>query len=116
LPWWLLLAGLAASAFAAYVLLGRTQAGDSPWVLFPLTAALTPVIFLGAAVAGITLSVLLSMLLEDRIVAPTSPPKESPSRTERTGAETTLQRTIPAPSTPSASASASPGASASPSP
>ena len=55
LPWWVLLAGLAASAFAAYVLLGRTQAGDSPWVLFPLTAALAPVLFLGAAVAGITL-------------------------------------------------------------
>jgi hypothetical protein len=50
-----LLAGLAASAFAAYVLLGCTQAGDSPWVLFPLTAALAPVIFLGAALAGITL-------------------------------------------------------------
>ena len=42
LPWWLLLAGLAASAFATYVLLGRTRAGDSPWVLFPLAAALTP--------------------------------------------------------------------------
>jgi hypothetical protein len=55
LPWWVLLAGLAASAFAAYVLLGCTQAGDSPWVLFPLTAALAPVIFLGAALAGITL-------------------------------------------------------------
>jgi hypothetical protein len=119
LPWWVLLAGLAASAFAAYVLLGRTQAGDSPWVLFPLTAALGPVIFLGAAVAGITLSVLLSMLLEDRMGAPTGP-TEPPSRTERTGtetlpegtaAETTLQRTVPTPSTPSASSSASPSAS-----
>ena len=115
LPWWLLLAGLAASAFAAYVLLGRTQAGDSPWVLFPLTAVMAPVIFLGAAVAGITLSVLLSMLLEDRMAAPTGPTEPLP-RTERTGAETTLQRAVPAPSTPSASQSASPSASPTASP
>ena len=115
LPWWVLLAGLAASAFAAYLLLERTQAGDSPWVLFPLTAALAPVVLLGAAVAGITLSVLLSMLLEDRMAAPTGP-TEPPSRTERTGAETTLQRAVPAPSTPSASQSASPSASPTASP
>ena len=49
------MAGLAASAFAAYVLLGCTQSGDCPWVMFPLTAALAPVVFLGAALAGITL-------------------------------------------------------------
>ena len=125
MPWWVLLAGLAASAFAAYVLLGRTQAGDSPWVLFPLTAALAPVIFLGAAVAGITLSVVLSMLLEDQMASPTGPPEESLSRTERTGtettpegtgAETTLQRTVSAPSTPSASPSATPSTSPSASP
>jgi hypothetical protein len=115
LPWWVLLAGLAASAFAAYLLLERTQAGDSPWTLFPLTAALAPVIFLGAAVAGITLSVLLSMLLEDRMAAPTGPTEPLP-RTERTGAETTLQRAVPAPSTPSASPSASSSASPSASP
>ena len=115
LPWWVLLAGLAASAFAAYLLLERTQAGDSPWVLFPLTAALAPVVLLGAAVAGITLSVLLSMLLEDRMAAPTGPTEPLP-RTERTGAETTLQRAVPAPSTPSASQSASPSASPTASP
>jgi hypothetical protein len=115
LPWWVLLACLAASAFAVYLLLGRTQAGDSPWTLFPLTAALAPVIFLGAAVAGITLSVLLSMLLEDRMAAPTGPTEPLP-RTERTGAETTLQRAVPAPSTPSASPSASSSASPSASP
>ena len=107
LPWWVLLAGLAASAFAAYLLLERTQAGDSPWVLFPLTAALAPVVLLGAAVAGITLSVLLSMLLEGRMAAPTGPTEPLP-RTERTNAETTLQRTVPATSTPSASPTASP--------
>ena len=107
LPWWVLLAGLAASAFAAYLLLERTQAGDSPWVLFPLTASLAPVVLLGAAVAGITLSVLLSMLLEDRMAAPTGPTEPLP-RTERTNAETTLQRTVPATSTPSASPTASP--------
>jgi hypothetical protein len=89
LPWWVLLAGLAASAFAAYLLLEQTQAGDSPWVLFPLAAALAPVVLVGAAVASITLSVLLSMLVEDRMAPPTGPP-EPPSRTERTGAETTL--------------------------
>ena len=115
LPWWVLLAGLASSAFAAYLLLERTQAGDSPWVLFPLTAALAPVVLLGAAVAGITLSVLLSMLLEDRMAAPTGPTEPLP-RTERTGAETTLQRAVPAPSTPSASSSASSSASPSASP
>jgi hypothetical protein len=115
LPWWMLLVGLAASAFVAYALLERTQAGDSPWVLFPLTAALAPVVLLGAAVASITLSVLLSMLVEARMAPPTGLP-EPPSRTERTGAETTLQRTVPAPSTPSASQSASPTASASASP
>jgi hypothetical protein len=112
LPWWVLLAGLAASTLAAYLLLERTQAGDSPWTLFPLTAALAPVVLLGAALAGIILSVLLSMLVENRMAVPTDP-SEPPSRTERTGAETTLQRTIPAQSTPSASPSAS--ASASPS-
>lgn len=46
-PWWVLLAGLATSAIAAYLLPERTQAGDSPWALFPLTAVLAPVIFLG---------------------------------------------------------------------
>jgi hypothetical protein len=122
LPWWVLLAGLAASAFAANLLLERTQAGDSPWVLFPLTAALAPMVLMVAAAAAITLSVLLSMLLEDRMAAPTGPTEPLP-RTERTGtdtppkgtgAETTLQRTVPATSTPSASPSASPTASPSP--
>jgi hypothetical protein len=128
LPWWVLLAGLAASAFAAYVLLGRTQAGDSPWVLFPLTAALAPVLFLGTAVAGITVSVVLSMLLlEDRSGAPTGPPEPPPARTERTSQEatspegthlsTTLERTVPATTaSPTASPSASPTASPSAAP
>jgi hypothetical protein len=44
LPWWALVACLPAGALAAYLLLGRTQAGDSPWALFPLTVALAPVI------------------------------------------------------------------------
>ena len=111
LPWWVLLAGLAASALAAYLFLERTQAGYSPWVHFPLAVALAPVVLVGAAVAGITLSVLLSMLVEDRMAAPTGPTEPLP-RTDRTGAETTLQRTVSAPST----LSVSPSASASPSP
>jgi len=120
LPWWVLLACLAASAFAAYLLLERTQAGDSPWALFPLTAVLAPVVLVGAAVAAITLSTLLPVLLEDWIAAPTGPP-EPPSRTERTGTEvppegtdltTTLERTVPATTvSPSASPTASPPAS-----
>ena len=66
LPWWVLLACLAASAFATYLLLGRTQAGDSPWTLFPLTAVLAPVVLVGAAVVAIALSTLLSAPPEDR--------------------------------------------------
>ena len=113
------MAGLAASAFAAYLLLVLTRAGDSPWVRLPLTAVMAPVVLVGTAVAGITLSVLLSMLLEDRIPAPTGSP-EPPAQIERTGTETTpegtgaetiLQRTVSAPITPSASPSTSPSAS-----
>ena len=63
LPWWVLLACLAASAFAVYLLLGRTQAGDSPWTLFPLTAVLVPVVLVGAAVVAITLSTLLILAI-----------------------------------------------------
>ncbi len=120
LPWWVILAGLVTSALVAYLLLERTQAGDSPWVLFPLTAALAPVILLGVAVAAIALSVLLSMLLEDRNEAPPGPPEEHPARTEHTGAEattegtdleTTLEPTLPATTvSPTASPTASPSA------
>lgn len=116
LPWWVFLACLAASAFAAYLVLGRTQAGDSPWVLFPLTAVLAPVVLVGAAVAAITLSTLLSTLLEDRIVAPRGT-SEPPTRTEGTGPEApTPELTVPATTTPSASPDASPTASPSASP
>jgi hypothetical protein len=114
LPWWVLLACLAASAFAVYLLLGRTQAGDSPWTLFPLTAVLVPVVLVGAAVVAITLSTLLSAPPEDRIGEPTSlpesPPPEPPTRPEATQT-TPAEGTVPATSTPSASPSASPGAS-----
>ena len=117
LPWWVLLACLAASAFAAYLVLGRTQAGDSPWALFPLTAVLAPVVLVGAAVAAITLSTYLSTLLEDRIVAPRVT-SEPPTRTEGTGPEaTTLEElTVPATTTPSASPDVSPDASPTASP
>ena len=47
LPWWALVACLAVSALAAYLFLGRTQAGGSPWSLFPLTSALAPVVLAG---------------------------------------------------------------------
>jgi hypothetical protein len=114
LPWWVLLAGLAASAFAVHLPLGRTQAGDSPWALFALTAVLAPVVLVGAAVVAITLSALLSAPPEDRIgeltSLPESPPPEPPTRPEATEA-TPAEGTIPATSTPSASPSASPTAS-----
>ncbi len=118
LPWWVLLACLAASAFAAYLLLGRTQAGGSPWALFPLTAVLAPVVLVGAAVAAITLSTLLSTLLEDRIVAPRGTSETpTPTRTEGTGPEaTTPELTVPTTTTPSASPDASPHASPTASP
>ncbi len=126
LPWWVFLTCLAASAFAAYLLLERTQAGDSPWALFPLTAVLAPVVLVGAVVAAITLSTLLSTLLEDRIVTPRGTP-EPPTRTEGTVPEattpeltvpeaTTPELTVPATTTPSASPDASPTASSSASP
>jgi len=98
LPWWALLACLAASALAAYLLLGRTRASGSPWALLPLTAVMAPVVLAGAAVAAIALSASLSPLLEDRIAAP-----------KGTGAATTtLEPPAPATATPSASPGASP--------
>ncbi len=93
LPWWGLLACLAASALATYLLLGRTQAGDSPWALFPLTAILAPVVLLGAMVVAITLSTLLSAFLleEDRTGLPADPsePPAAHTTTERPGPATT---------------------------
>ena len=44
LPWWLLLVCLVFSTLATYLLLEDTQAGDSPWALYPLTAVLAPVV------------------------------------------------------------------------
>ena len=110
LPWWLLLVGLVVSALASYLLLEHTQAGDSPWALYPLTAVLAPVVLAGMVFVGIALSTFLSVLLEDQSAGPP----------EGTGAETTLERTVPSttstpPSTsPSASPTASPTASPSP--
>ena len=117
LPWWLLLVCLVVSLIATYLLLERTQAGDSPWALYPLTALLAPVVLAGVVVLAIGLSTLLSALLEDR----------STPALEGTGAETTLvERAIPftkstppsAPptATPSAPQSASPTASPTASP
>ncbi len=121
LPWWALVACLAASAVAAYLLLGRTRAGDSPWARFPLAGALAPVVLAGAAVAAVVLSTLLSARLEDRIGEPRVPASEPPTRTEGTSPApegtsleaTSKERTVPAAGNPSASPSASPPASAS---
>jgi hypothetical protein len=120
LPWWALVACLAASALAAYLFLGRTRAGDSPWARFPLAVALAPVVLAGAAVVALVLSTLLSARLEDRIGEPRGPRPETPTRTEGTGpapegtsAESTSERTVPAAGSPSAPPGASPSASAS---
>ena len=113
LPWWLLLVCLVVSALASYLLLERTQAADSPWALYPLTAVLAPVLLAGMVVVAIALSTIVSALLEDQGAGPPD---------EGTGAESTLERTVPAtrstpPSTtPSATPSASPTASPSASP
>jgi hypothetical protein len=124
LPWWALVACLAASAVVAYLLLGRTQAGDSRWALFPLTAVAAPVVLAGAMAAAVVLSTLLSAPLDDRTAAPAGR-TEPAARTEGTGAEaspegteteTTSEPTAPATSSPSASPGASPSASASASP
>jgi hypothetical protein len=122
LPWWALVACLAASAVAAYLLLGRTQAGDSRWALFALTAVAAPVVLAGAMAVAVVLSTLLSAFLDDQPAAPTGRP-EPAARTERTGAEaategtglrtTSEEPTAPATSSPSASPGASPSASAS---
>ena len=58
LPWWALVACLAASAFAAYLLIGRTQAGGSRWALFALTAAAA--VLAAAMATAVVLSTLLS--------------------------------------------------------
>ena len=96
LPWWVLLASLLASALAAYLVLKRTQAGDSPWALFPLTAALASVVLVGAMVAAIALSTLLSAFKEGR----TGPPAEASeprALTDRTRSPTTtVEKTHPA--------------------
>jgi len=116
LPWWALLACLAASAVAAYLLLERIQAGGSRWALFALTAVAAPVVLAVAMAAAVVLSTLLSAFLDDRTAAPTGRP-EPAARTERTGAgaategtdlTTTSETMAPATSSPSASASASP--------
>ena len=118
------MACLAASAVAAYLLLGRTQAGDSRWALLALTVVAAPVVLTGAMAVAVVLSTLLYAFLDDRTVAPTGR-TEPAARTERTGAgaategtdlRTTSEPTAPATSSPSASPGASPSASASASP
>ena len=121
LPWWALVACLAASAFAAYLLIGRTQAGDSRWALFALTAAAAPAVLAAAMAAAVVLSTLLSAYLDDRTASPAGRP-EPAARSERTGGEattkttegtdlvTTPERASPATGSPSASPGASPTA------
>ena len=121
LPWWALVACLAASAVATYLFLRRTRAGDSPWARFPLAIVLAPVVLAGAAVAALVLSTLLSARLEDRIGEPRIPPSGPPARTEGTSPApegtsleaTSEERMVPAAGSPSASPGASPPASAS---
>ncbi len=98
LPWWLLLPCLVASALTAYLVLRPTQAGDSPWALFPLTAALAPVVLVGAMVAALILSTLLTAFVEGRTGAPTDHPSEPRALTERTTRDptTTVEMTQPA--------------------
>ena len=137
LPWWLLLVCLVTSALASYLLLERTQAGDSPWALYPLTALLTPVVLAGVVVVAIGLSAFLSALLEDRSMPvlegmggettlveraipfttstpPSAPPTASPASSP-TASPTASPASSPSAS-PSASATASPKASPSASP
>jgi hypothetical protein len=121
LPWWALLACLAASAVAAYLLLGRTQAGDSRWALFALTAVAAPAVLAAAMAAAVVLSTLLSAYLWDQ---PAGRP-EPAARSERTGGGTpatttegtdlvtTPERAAPETGSPSASPGASPTASSS---
>ena len=89
----------------------------SPWALLPLTAALAPVLFLGAAVVALAISISLYALLEGGTVAPTGPP-EPPPRVERTGAEAPPEGTglTTAPGRTSRTATASPTASPAASP
>jgi hypothetical protein len=125
LPWWALVACLAAGALAAYPLLGRTQAGDSRWALFALTAVAAPVVLAGAMAAAVVLSTLLSASLDDRAADSAGPP-DPPARAERTGGEATTEgteleatsgrSTAPAKGGPSSSPGASPGASPAASP
>lgn len=120
LPWWALVACLVASAVTAYLLIGRTQAGDSRWALFALTAVAAPVVL----AAAVVLSTLLSAYLGNQTAAPAGRPEPAAS-TERTGGEKTAattegtdlvtppERAAPATGSPSASPGASPTASSS---
>jgi hypothetical protein len=101
LPWWLLLVCLVVSALATYLLLESTQAGDSPWALYPLTALLAPVVLAAMVFVAIALSTIRYALLEDQSAEPLD---------EGTGAESTLERTVPTTKStpPSTSRSASP--------
>ena len=63
-----------------------------------LSAALASVVLVGAMVAAITLSTLLTAFVEGRTGAPTDHPSEPRALTERTsrGPTTTVERTHPA--------------------
>jgi len=136
-PWWLLLVCLVVSTLATYHLLEGTQAGDSPWALYPLTAVLAPVVLAGVVVVAIGLSTLLSALLEDRPMPvlegmggettlvkraipfttstpPSAPPTATPSASPTVSP--TASPTASPPTSPSASPSASATASATASP
>jgi hypothetical protein len=92
LPWWGLVVCLAASALAAYFFLERSRAGDSPWVLLPLTVILAPMLLAVAMVVAITLSMLLShAVVEDWRGTPPekSEPPAAPSEHTRSRASPT---------------------------
>jgi hypothetical protein len=115
-PWWVLFACSLASTVATYIVLRRTQAAYSPWALFPLTVVLAPVVLVGAMVAALTLSTLLSALVEDRTGgAATNHPSEPPAPSELTTRDstTTVEMTQPATTEeeqPTSTATATPSA------
>ena len=99
LPWWVLLACLLASGLAAYLAL--RDSALSRRALFALTVVLAPLVLLGAVVAALAVSVMLSVLHERTMDRP-----EPPARIERTGPTTTVDHPIPVTTAPTASPSA----------
>jgi hypothetical protein len=111
--WWLLLGRLRARAPSPHTSLCVHRPVHP--LLFPLTSILAPVVLVGAVVAAIARSTLLSVLLENRLGAPPTGPSE-PRREMRVRApkgpifRPPWSARLPRPA-PTASPFASPGAS-----